>query len=60
MGPLSFGDKLFYTSPNNGKATPCLFIRYEGRKIVVMFENADWAARVGPATIQTVEDVARQ
>lgn len=42
-----FGDILDYKSPINNSKTKCLFIREEGQKAVVMFENAEFAARVG-------------
>lgn len=41
-----FGDILSFISPQNNSKTQCLFIRKEGNKAVVMFENAEFAARV--------------
>ncbi len=42
-----FGEKLLYVSPKvNGLKTPCLFIRDDNGKAVVMFQHAEWAARV--------------
>lgn len=41
-----FGDILNYISHQNNSKTKCMFIRKEGSKAVVMFENAEFAARV--------------
>lgn len=57
---LNFGDKIFYTSPMNGKTTPCVFLREECGKIVVMFKNAEWAARVWPATVATRGEITEK
>lgn len=44
---FSFGDRLIYTSPQNPELkTRCAFIRDDNGKAVVMFINAEWAARV--------------
>lgn len=44
---FSFGDRLIYTSPQNPELkTRCAFIRDDSGKAVVMFINAEWAARV--------------
>ena len=42
-----FGDKLIYISPIvENLETPCLFIRDDNDKAVVIFRNAEWCARV--------------
>lgn len=44
---FAFGDKIIFTSPQNpGLQTPCVFIRDDGGKAVIIFENAEWVARV--------------
>lgn len=44
-----FGEQLSYHSPSvAGLQTKCVFIRYDYSKAVIMFENAEWAARVNP------------
>ena len=41
-----FGDKLFYNSPvRKGLRTECIFIRDDNGRAVIMFSNAEWAAR---------------
>ena len=45
--PFVFGDKVVFTSHRNQDLqTPCIFIRDDGGKAVIIFENAEWAARV--------------
>jgi hypothetical protein len=42
-----FGDMMVYKSPMREELeTPCVFLRYEGDKAVVMFKNAESCARV--------------
>ena len=44
---LKFGDMLVYKSPiREALSTPCVFLRYEKDRAVVMFENAESCARV--------------
>lgn len=44
---FAFGDKIIFTSPQNpGLQTPCVFIRDDDGKAVIIFENAEWVARV--------------
>lgn len=43
---MQFGDTVYYISPQNGNKTKCIFIRDDDGKAVVMFENAEFAARV--------------
>lgn len=48
MKNFKFGDKLYYTSPQNSNLrTLCVFIRDDKGKAVVFFAHAEWAARVG-------------
>lgn len=47
MSKFEFGDKLIYTSPQKSDLkTPCVFLRDDNGKAVVMFSHAEWAARV--------------
>lgn len=47
MTGYKFGDVLYYSSLKDSKLkTKCIFLRDERQKAVVMFENADFAARV--------------
>lgn len=47
MEKFEFGDKLVYTSPQNSDLkTPCIFLRDDNGKAVVMFSHAEWVARV--------------
>ena len=42
-----FGDMLLYVSPMiENLETPCVFIRDDNGKAVIMFRNAEWSARV--------------
>ena len=42
-----FGDKVVFTShQNQDLQTPCIFIRDDDGKAVIIFENAEWVARV--------------
>lgn len=42
-----FGEKVMYISPNNPSLkTPCVFIRDDCGKAVIIFESAEWVARV--------------
>lgn len=42
-----YGDKMKYISPYaQGLETPCIFIRDDDGKAVVIFQNAEWVARV--------------
>ncbi len=42
-----FGDKLLYQSPYcDWLQTPCVFIRDDNGKAVIMFAHAEWCARV--------------
>lgn len=44
---LEFGDRLKYMSPFvSGLETPCIYLRDDNGKAVVVFENAEWVARV--------------
>lgn len=44
---LHFGDKLKYISPIiQGLETPCVFVRDDDGKAVVLFQSAEWVARV--------------
>ncbi len=53
-----FGDVLNYKSPlKKNLKTKCLFIRKEGYKAVVMFENANFAARVGFNYLEKVKRI---
>lgn len=47
-----FGDILIYQSPYTNQDSVCVYIREENRKAVVMFPEAEWAARVYPKTIR--------
>jgi len=41
-----FGDKVLYVSPQNPDVkTPCIFIRDDNGKAVIIFQNAEWVAR---------------
>ncbi len=47
MEKFEFGDKLVYTSPQSSDLkTPCVFLRDDNGKAVVMFSHAERAARV--------------
>lgn len=47
MDKFNFGDKLIYTSPQKSDLrTPCIFLRDDNERAVVMFSHAEWAARV--------------
>ena len=56
-----FGDKLYYqSSMKDDLFTPCLFIRYDNDgKCVIIFENAEWCARVNPTRLH-VENGGRK
>lgn len=54
---MMFGDIVFYCAPNTFAVKPCVYLRQEGGKHVVMFENADWAARVGPNCLRTAAEI---
>jgi len=42
-----FGDKVVYISPMvQGLETPCIFVRDDDGKAVVIFQHAEWVARV--------------
>lgn len=42
-----FGQRLIYESPKADVGdTPCVFIRDDNGKAVIMFEHAEWVARV--------------
>lgn len=44
---LKFGDKLKYASPIvQGLETPCIYLRDDNGKAVVIFKDAEWVARV--------------
>ena len=47
-----FGDILIYHSPYTNQEDICVYIREENRKAVVMFPEAEWAARVYPKTLR--------
>ena len=51
-----FGDILIYHSPytnqDNIQDNICVYIREENRKAIVMFPEAEWAARVYPKTLR--------
>lgn len=47
MYELKFGDKLKYASPFvHGLETPCIYLRDDNGKAVVIFKDAEWVARV--------------
>lgn len=50
-----FGDKLYYQSRiKDDYFTPCVFVRYDDNgKCVVIFEHAEWCARVNPTLLHT-------
>lgn len=48
----NFGDILIYHSPYTNQDNICVYIREENRKAVVMFQEAEWAARVYPKTLR--------
>ncbi len=41
-----FGDLLYYTSPNKQRKKRCVFVRDDDGKAVVLFEDAEFVARV--------------
>lgn len=44
---FEFGDNLLYTSSQKQELkTPCVFIRDDNGKAVIIFKNAEWVARV--------------
>lgn len=51
-----FGDKLKYISPmiDNFK-TPCVYLRDDNGKAVIMFRNAEWCARVNYRHLEEFE-----
>ena len=50
-----FGDKLYYKSAiKDDYFTPCVFVRYDDNgRCVVIFEHAEWCARVNPTLLHT-------
>ena len=53
MPNYKFGDKIIYVSPQDSElGTPCIFIRDDNGKAVVLFENAEWVARVNYRNIK--------
>lgn len=47
MKKYKFGDMLTYTSPtNNELQTPCVFVRDDREKAVILISYAEWVARV--------------
>lgn len=43
---FKFGDKLYFNSPTRkGLKTECIFLRDDNGRAVIMFGNAEWAAR---------------
>lgn len=52
-----FGDMLTYTSPiNNELKTPCVFVRNDQGKAVILFSHAEWVARVSYSSLSKGED----
>lgn len=57
---MLFGDIVFYCSPSTLTEKPCVYLRQEGFKHVVMFENADWAARVTSECLKTAAETGNE
>lgn len=61
MSGYKFGDVLYYSSLKDSKLkTKCIFLRDERQKAVVMFENADFAARVLYHQLSRTKEAARR
>lgn len=61
MTEYKFGDVLYYSSLKDSKLkTKCIFLRDEMQKAVVMFENADFAARVLYRQLSRTKEVKRK
>ncbi|MCM1223879.1 MAG: hypothetical protein NC548_56445 [Lachnospiraceae bacterium] len=43
---LYFGARIIYISPMDGHKTPCVYIRDDGNRAVVIFRHAENVARV--------------
>lgn len=43
---LYFGAQLLYRSPIDGHKTKCVYVRDDGDRAVVLFQNAETVARV--------------
>lgn len=57
---MLFGDMVFYCAPSTFAEKPCIYLRQEDGKHVVMFENADWAARVGSSYLKTASEIGNE
>lgn len=45
---LYFGARIVYISPVDGHKTPCVYLRDDGNRAVVIFRHAENVARVDP------------
>lgn len=48
-----FGDLLYYTSPQKPLRTRCVFVRDDDGKAVILFEHAEFVARVNYVYLST-------
>lgn len=52
-----FGDVLTYTSPTDNKLkTPCVFVRNDQGKAVILLSYAEWVARVSYSSLSKGEE----
>lgn len=52
-----FGDILLYRSPVDGHKTPCVYIRDDNGKAVIIFAHAEWVARVNYKTLEWTKEI---